>query len=356
MTNEKFGELIKDKRILVTGGTGSIGRIIVKNLLKYQPRVIRILSRDTTKQIALQEELADSINIRYILGDIRDSERILMACEDIDIIFHAAAFKYVPQGEYNPFETVQTNVIGTQNLITAALKTPSVSRFIMISTDKAVQPSSTVGASKLLAERLVCAAQYVQGSKSKVFTTVRFGNVLGTAGSVVPFFIKRIRQGDPLVVTHPDMTRFFMTINDAVQLVFAAVVHAQGGEIFVLKMPAVAIKDLAEVCVERYGDKPVPVTYGAIRAGENITEALLNPAEIPNALETDTHFIIAPSVNVPGFPAYHYPGARPLQSQAYHSDTVRRLSKEEIAALLNRAEIPFPSVGTASVSASYSQP
>lgn len=355
MINDTFGELIKDKRILVTGGTGSIGSIIVKNLLSQQPRVIRVLSRDTTKQIALQEELGDVPNIRYILGDIRDGERVLMACEDVDIVFHAAAFKYVPQGEYNPFEAVQTNVVGTQNLITAALKTPSVSRFVMISTDKAVQPSSTMGASKLLAERLVSAAQYVRGSKSKVFTTVRFGNVLGTVGSVVPFFIQRIRRGDPLMVTHPDMTRFFMTINDAVQLVFAATAHAQGGEIFVLKMPAVAIKDLAEVCVERYAEQPVPVTYGVVRAGENITEALLNPSEVPNALETETHFIIAPSVTVPGFPAYSYPGAIPIQSHTYHSDTVRRLSKEEIAALLDRAEIPFPLVGTASVSAGYTR-
>jgi len=339
MINDEFSALIKNRRILVTGGTGSIGSVIVKNLLKYNPKVIRILSRDATKQIDLRSSLGNQANVRYIVGDIRDADRVLLACEDIDFIFHAAAFKYVPEGEYNPFETVQTNVIGTQNLITAALKTPSVSRFIMISTDKAVQPSSTMGASKLLAERLVSAAQYIRGAKSKVFTTVRFGNVLGTVGSVLPLFLEKIRRGEPLMVTHPDMTRFFMTIDDAVQLVFSATIHAQGGEVFVLKMPALAIKDLAEVCVSRYATKPVSINYGTVRPGENLAEALLTPAEARNALETDTHFIIVPSVEVLNFPSYKNLEARPLISNSYRTDSAKKLSKEEIGEFLDRSEI-----------------
>lgn len=349
MIENQLRELIKDKRVLVTGGTGSIGRVIVQNLLKYEPRVIRVLSRDAVKQIGFQTELGNATNVRFIMGDIRDVERILMACEDIDIIFHAAAFKYVPQGEYNPFETVQTNVIGTQNLITAALKTPSVTHFVMISTDKAVQPSSTMGASKLLAERLVSSAHYIRGSKSKVFTTVRFGNVLGTTGSVVPLFLEKIRRGEPLTITHPEMTRFFMTVPDAVQLVFSAMVLAHGGEIFALKMPAMTIKDLAEVCVERYAKKPISITYSGVRPGENLTEALLTPAEARNALETDAHFIIVPRIEMHGFSMdeYQYPGVRPLTSNTYHTETAPRLNKKEIAALLDRAGIPFPSAGAA---------
>lgn len=178
--DDAFREFIKGKSVLVTGGTGSIGSVIVRNLLSaYEPKIVRVLSRDTMKQVALQRVLKPGAPVRFILGDMRDAERMVMACEGIDVIFHAAAFKYVPQGEYNPFEVVQTNVIGTQNLITAALKTPSVRHFVMISTDKAVQPANTMGASKLLAERLVSAAHYIRGAKPITFATVRFGNVMG---------------------------------------------------------------------------------------------------------------------------------------------------------------------------------
>jgi FlaA1/EpsC-like NDP-sugar epimerase len=332
-----FGEFIKDKRILVTGGSGSIGRLIVKSLLQYSPKKIAVLSRDATKQILLQTELGNPKNVRFLVGDIRDADRVLMACEDIDVIFHAAGFKFVPQGEYNPFEVIQTNVIGTQNLINAALRVPSVTHFVMISTDKAVAPVNTMGASKLLAERLVSATHYIRGKKEKVFTTVRFGNVLGTTGSLLPLFHEQIKRGE-LVVTHPEMVRFFMTIPDAVKLVFDATLLAKGGEIFVLKMPSIAIKDLAGVFASRFSkDGETQIKYSSIRQGERLNEALLTLEEARSTLETDDMFIILPQTEVAGIPVTHlYPNARPLTSQKYDTKVAPRLSHEEISKLLDR--------------------
>jgi len=332
----KLKAFFKGKRILVTGGTGSIGAVIVREVLRYSPKIVRVLSRDAGKQSAL-EDVSTSKKVRYILGDIRDQDRVLMACEDIDIIFHAAAFKFVPQGEYNPFEVIQTNVIGTQNLIQATLRTPSVTHFVMISTDKAVEPVNTMGASKLLAERLVSAAHFIKGKKRKVFTTVRFGNVLGSRGSVLPLFREQLRSG-ALTLTHPDMRRFFMTIPEAANLVFTAAEGAHGGEIFVLKMPAVAIKDLATVFGKMETGHAIPLKFGGIRAGEKIHEALLSSAEARSSLETKRHFIIIPQVSPSGFAReFSYPGARPLSSVAYDTRHAPLLSEDGIRTLIKRA-------------------
>ncbi|MDP3735429.1 MAG: polysaccharide biosynthesis protein [bacterium] len=329
---------IRGKKILVTGGTGSIGRVIVNQLLSFDPAVVRIFSRDAIKQIEVEDAFARDRRLRYILGDIRDRDRLMSACEDVDIIFHAAAFKYVPQGEYNPFEAVQTNVIGTQHVVSAALNTPTITHTVMISTDKAVAPTSTMGASKLLAERLITAAHYIQGKRGKIFTTVRFGNVLGTVGSVLPLFHEQARAG-ALTVTHPDMTRFFMTIPDAVELVFEALMRARGGDIFVLKMPALKIADLAEVCAERFTSPPARVVYGVIRPGEKIHEGLLTEDEARTALETERHFIIVPQIATADVAAdqYTYAGALPRTSETYLTRAVAPLGKDDISALLDRA-------------------
>lgn len=336
----KFQNFIKDKRVLVTGGTGSIGRVLVRELLQYEPKVVRIFSRDAAKQLEFQNELKNDRRVRFILGDIKDSDRLLMASEDIDVIFHAAAFKHVPQGEYNPFEVVQTNVFGTQSLINAVLKTPTVTHFVMISTDKAVHPVNTMGASKLLAERIVSSAQYMKGKKNKIFTTVRFGNVLGTSGSVIPLFREQIKRGE-IMVTHPEMTRFFMTVPDAVRLVFDAVTVARGGEIFVLKMPALAVKDLAEVFISKFASMPVSVKFSGIRPGEKLNEALLTAEEARSTLETDRMFIIVPQVETNDIYArdYAYEGAKPLTSAFYDTTIAPKLNKDEISRLLDRGGI-----------------
>ena len=298
------------------------------------------MSRDAAKQLELQNKLNNPPHVRFLVGDIRDADRIATACEDVDIIFHVAAFKHVPQGEYNPFEVIQTNIIGTQNILSTALKTPSVTHFVMISTDKAVQPVSTMGASKLLAERLVTGAHYMKGAKNKTFTTVRFGNVLGTSGSVIPLFQEQAKRGE-ITITHPEMTRFFMTTHDAVNLVLEALGLAKGGENFVLKMPALTIKDLAEVCAKRFSSSPVSIKISGIRPGEKLHESLLTSEEARSTVETDNLFIIIPQIEIGNikFKEYTYPSSRPLVSEIYSTQKASHLSQKEIAMLLDRAGI-----------------
>lgn len=288
----------------------------------------------------MQEELANDHRARFILGDIRDSDRLFTACEDIDMIFHAAAFKHVPQGEFNPFETIQTNVLGTQNLISVAFKLPRLSRFTMVSTDKAVAPGNTMGASKLLAERLISAAHNIRGRKEAIFTTVRFGNVLGSSGSVVPLFREQAKKGE-IVVTHPDMHRFFLTIPDAVKLTFDATMMARGGEVFVLKMPAVRIQDLAEVCAERFSDKPVKIVSGRIRPGERLHEALMTDEEFSSSVETAKLYIILAQIHLLEGDATELPyeGLQSTRSDSFRTSTAKRLNKDEIRSLLDRAQL-----------------
>ena len=201
--------------------------------------------------VKMMHEIPDK---RFLIGDIRDKERVLLAMEDIDIVYHAAALKHVPLCEYNPFEAIKTNVLGTQNVIEAALKS-GVDRVISISTDKAVNPANTMGATKLLAEKLIIDANEGKGSKPTIFSSVRFGNVSFSRGSVIPLFEEQIRQKKPITITNPEMTRFMMSLSDTIELVFKATLLAKGGEIFILKMPVVRLGDLVDVIIETYAEK-----------------------------------------------------------------------------------------------------
>lgn len=247
-------DIFNDKAILVTGGTGSIGSEIVRQILECSPRVIRVYSRDETKQLELQKEIGIKKNVRFLLGDIRDKERLQKAIEDIDFVFHVAALKHVPACEYNPFEAVKTNVLGTQNLIEVALA-ENVEKFISISTDKAVNPMSTMGATKLLSERLIQSASQYRGKKRTLFSCVRFGNVLASRGSIIPMLLYQIRSGNSITITDKRMTRFLMSIPQAVRLVIKSIEIAKGGEIFILKMPTVRIIDLIRVFIEEFNRK-----------------------------------------------------------------------------------------------------
>jgi len=331
-------DFIKNKRILVTGGTGSIGSAIVRELLEYKPSVIKIFSRDPLKQSALENRFGNS-PITSIIGDIRDEKRLATACEDADIVFHAAAFKYVPQGEFNPFEVIQTNLLGTHNILSVAQASPTVSHFVLISTDKAVQPASVMGASKFLAERLVLAAHANRGKGRKIFAVVRLGNVLGSSGSVLPIFREQIVKGE-IVITHKEMTRFFTTIRDAASFIVLAASQARGGDIFVPRMSAVLIKDLAEECIVRYGSgKSVSIRIGGMRAGEKLHELLVTPEEAISALETDNFFVIPPSADYERAQKEEwYADARPFAAQGYTTRLAPRLSREEINRLLDRIE------------------
>ncbi len=250
--------MFKGKKILVTGGTGCIGSEIVKRLSAYHPKVIRIFSNDEDNTYRMMNELGQGEekmihelgNKRFLIGDIRDKERIMLAMEGIDIVYHAAALKHVPLCEYNPFEAIQTNVLGTQNVIEAAL-TNGVKQVINISTDKAVNPVNTMGATKLLAEKLITDANGYRGLRKTMFSCVRFGNVLFSRGSVIPLFEEQIRQKKPITITDPKMTRFMMSIADTVNLVFKATQMALGGEIFILKMPVIKTGDLADAVIEK---------------------------------------------------------------------------------------------------------
>ncbi|MEF8847737.1 MAG: SDR family NAD(P)-dependent oxidoreductase [Candidatus Thermoplasmatota archaeon] len=293
---EKFYE---NKIILVTGGCGSIGSEIVKKLLKFNVKTIRIFDNNESKLFDMEQELKTN-KIRPFIGDVRDKNRLLRSVENVDFIFHAAALKHVPLCEYNPFEAVKTNILGTENVINAALK-EEIEKLVFISTDKAVNPTNVMGASKLLAEKITTSANNFKGLKKTTFCSVRFGNVLNSNGSVIPLFKKQIKNGGPVTVTDPNMTRFFMKIPQAVELVLKAGFISTGGETFIFKMPTVCIGDLVEATIDyfasKYDYKPEDIEVKIIgkRPGEKKHEDLMNDTDTKNAYENKEMFITMPT-------------------------------------------------------------
>ncbi|HHY74182.1 MAG TPA: polysaccharide biosynthesis protein [Bacillus bacterium] len=286
-----------NKKILIIGGTGTIGRHLLLELLRHSPQVVRIFSRDEYKQFNLQQEMSEYHNIRYLIGDVRDEKRLLRAMEDIDYVFHLAAMKHVPACEYNPFEAVKTNVIGTQNVIQSAI-TAGVKRVLFTSTDKAIAPANTYGATKLTAERLVSAAQYQKGPKQTIFCSVRFGNVMGSRGSVIPLFKKQILEQRKVTVTNKEMLRYMMTPYQAISLMLKANEMATGGEVFVLKMPIIKLSDLVEVMIEEVSKKykitdSIGIEEIGLRPGEKMYEELMTEDEARVARETKDMYIVS---------------------------------------------------------------
>lgn len=334
----------KNKKILVTGGTGSIGGKLTRGLLNQNQAVVRILSNDEDAIFQAQQELGDYENVRFLIGDVRDLERLKKAMEGIDIVYHAAALKHVPLCEYNPFEAIKTNVIGTQNVIEAALAC-GVEKVINISTDKAVNPINTMGATKLLGEKLIIDANFYKGRKKTIFSCVRFGNVALSRGSVIPLFEKQIESGGPVTVTDPKMTRFIMSVSEAVNLVLRATSFAKGGEIFIFKMPVVRLGDLVDVLTEelapKYGYALAKIQQKVIgpRPGEKPYEELMTEIEAKNAFETRDMFIVLPQVEIPGLimEKVAYPDAKKAQVKSYTSRDAPSLSKEAIRRLLREA-------------------
>jgi FlaA1/EpsC-like NDP-sugar epimerase len=333
-------DAIRGKKILVTGGVGSIGRELVRRLVGMDPAIVRVFDNNETGLFDLDRELR-SDRIRTLIGDVRDRERLVMAFDGIDTVFHAAALKHVPLCEYNPFDAVKTNVIGTQNVLDAAL-IAGVDRVINVSTDKAVSPTNVMGATKLLAERLTISANYYKGEKKTAFSSVRFGNVLNSRGSVIPIFRQQIQDGGPLTITHREMTRFFMDIPSAADLIIRAAQLAKGREIFILKMPAIKIMDLAKVMIQELagpsGHRPKDIRIRIIgkRDGEKLHEELMTDDEAERAWESDDMFMILPRVltfeeplNYP-VPAEFTPTAR----REFSSDTTRLLTPDEIRGVL----------------------
>jgi UDP-N-acetylglucosamine 4,6-dehydratase/5-epimerase len=286
-----------NKKVLLIGGTGTIGQSLLKKILQDGPAVVRIFSRDEHKQFELQQLTKSYANIRFLIGDVRDADRVLRAMRDIDYVFHTAAMKHVPSCEYNPYEAVQTNIIGTQNVIQASLSA-GVSKTIFTSTDKAIAPTNTYGASKLMAERLISSAQFNSGSHGTVFAAVRFGNVMGSRGSVIPLFMNQIVRDRQITLTDADMTRFMMTQHQASSLTIKAMEQAHGGEVFVLKMPVIKLSYLAKAVIEsvapKYGITPSDISIKQIglRTGEKMYEELMTDIEARDAVELDDMFKI----------------------------------------------------------------
>jgi FlaA1/EpsC-like NDP-sugar epimerase len=338
----KLQNTFKGKKILVTGGTGCIGSEIVKNLLKYDPKVVRIFSNDEDATFNMSQEIGKAEDRRFLIGDIRDKERLIRAMKDIDIVYHAAALKHVPLCEYNPFEAIKTNVLGTQNVIESALIN-GVKKVINISTDKAVNPVNTMGATKLLAEKLIIDANFYKGKSRTIFSCVRFGNVLFSRGSVVPLFERQIKNKKMVTITDPEMTRFMMSIDDTIDLVFKATLIAKGGEIFILKMPVLKISDLVDVAIkkytEKYGYKPDEIKKKIIgvRPGEKVYEELMTETEAKNAFETKELLIVPPQVGMDiKLKAVDYKNTQKSKLKRYISRDVKTLSKTQIHELLNR--------------------
>lgn len=296
---DDFKKIFKDKRILVTGGTGSIGSEIVRQLLKYGPKQIRIYSRDETKQFYLHHELGDDKKnkriLRFLIGDIRDKDRLNRAFHDIDIVFHVAALKHVPFCEYNPFEAVKTNINGTQNVLDLAID-HHIEKLIAISTDKAVYPTTVMGITKLMMERLVVSAANYSGHPEIKFSVVRFGNVINSRGSVVPLWISQIKSGKSITITDKKMERFFMSIEDAVNLVFMAATIIKGSEIFVLKMPKINIHELAKEIIKRHGNNNNhKIKIIGAREREKMDEKLFTDEEVELMIDLGPFNIIQPN-------------------------------------------------------------
>jgi FlaA1/EpsC-like NDP-sugar epimerase len=341
VTKMDTANFYRGKRILVTGGVGSIGSHLVRELFKYDPEYIRVFDNNESGLFDLEQEL-NSAKIRPLIGDIRDKERLAMAMENVEIVFHAAALKHVPLCEFNPFDAVKTNVIGTQNVLEGAYA-QGVQKVITISTDKAVNPSNVMGATKLLAERLTISANSYRGHKKTVFSCVRFGNVLNSRGSVVPLFVKQIQKGGPITVTHPDMRRFFMDIPSATHLILTSGMLSCGNEIFILKMPAIRIMDLAEVMREKFAPQygfeaeTIPISIIGVRCGEKIDEVLMTLDETTCAYENDEMYIVLPnSLPYSDYsPSSSVPtGFQPTTVDSFSSEDAELITKEEIGSLL----------------------
>ena len=283
----------KGDKILLTGATGSFGKRYIKNLLKTNPNIERlvIFSRDELKQYELSQVFNESKypGIRYFLGDIRDKERFKQAIVDIDVVIHAAALKQVPAAEYNPFEFIKTNILGSQNVVECCLESPSVKDIVALSTDKASAPVNLYGATKLCADKIFVSANYISGKSNKKFSVVRYGNVIASRGSVIPFF-RSLTKNQTVPITHPKMTRFSISLNEGVELVNYALNNAKGGEIFIPKIPSYRITDVAEAICP--GQK---IKITGIRPGEKIHESMITESESLDTWETKDKYIIMPS-------------------------------------------------------------
>ncbi|MGH2506238.1 MAG: UDP-N-acetylglucosamine 4,6-dehydratase (inverting) [Ktedonobacteraceae bacterium] len=332
--------MFSDKSILITGGTGSFGKYCVKTILgRYRPRRLIVYSRDELKQFEMHQEFHASC-MRYFIGDVRDRDRLIQATNGVDYLIHAAALKQVPAAEYNPMECVKTNIYGAENVIHAAL-TNNVANVLALSTDKAANPINLYGATKLVSDKLFVAANNISGGHVSKFAVVRYGNVVGSRGSVVPLFRKRIQEGDDhLPITDVRMTRFWITLQQGVDFVLKAFERMRGGEIFIPKIPSVKIVDVARAIAPQ-----LPHEIVGIRPGEKLHEIMCPADDAHLTLEFADHFVIKPSIQFAGSNDFSVNGigetGKFVESGfEYHSGrNPRTLSIEEIEALNRMVDV-----------------
>ena len=320
--------MFKGKKILITGGTGSLGKALAKRLLELDVDIVRIFSRNENSQIIMQSEMNDD-RLRYFIGDVRDLPRLIKAMEDVDIVFHAAALKHVPIIEYNPFEAIKTNVLGSQNVIDACLH-ENVETVVCVGTDKAVSPLNTYGATKLLMEKLfVTASNHTNPKRHRTkFIAIRYGNVLGSSGSVVPTLVKQIESGKNITITDPNMTRFNITMNQALDFIIRSLKKGNGGEVFIPKLKAYSLEVLKDAIIEVL-EKDVKTEIISVRPGEKYHESLISNEETRNTFEDNEDYVILEN----RLQENNKRKKSSLVSQ-YSSDKVELLTKEELKKIL----------------------
>jgi len=329
INNQDLLKEFKNKKILITGGTGSIGTGLAEQLIKFKPSAIRILSNDENSIYEMKRIFGKNSIFTFMVGDVRDRTRLDLALKNIDIVFHAAAMKHVDICEQNPFDAVKTNVIGTSNLLEASI-IENVSKFIFISTDKATNPSSTLGASKLLAERLTLDASSYRGDGKTIFSIVRFGNVIGSRGSVFQIFLDQIKKQQPITVTDSRMKRFIMSVSEATNLILEVTHMAKDGEVFILKMPSVQILELAkcmvQICKEKIPNegKLTKIKTSKLREGERFNEFLITKEEIPFCQDVGKMYKISREIS----------NKNKVLELDFSSDTAPKISQEKLKKII----------------------
>jgi UDP-glucose 4-epimerase len=325
-------KFLKNKTLLVTGGTGSFGSTIIKGLLKNNLKEIRIFSRDEKKQEDMRL-LYNNSKIKFYIGDVRTFESVNQAMKGVDYVFHAAALKQVPSCEFFPMEAVRTNILGAENVLNAAIEN-KVKKVVVLSTDKAVYPINAMGISKAMMERLIIAKANLYGNNKTILCATRYGNVMGSRGSVMPLFIDLIKKGKPLTVTDPQMTRFMMSLEDSVNLVLYAFKHAKQGEIFVQKAPAATVADIATVMNEIFGKKEKVKIIGT-RQGEKLFESLLSREEMIRAKDMGRFYCIPSDTRDLNHAKYFIEGQKLIsKSKDYTSHNTERLNLKQLKKLI----------------------
>ena len=324
--------MFKDKILMITGGTGSFGNKVLKRFLPTDVSEIRIFSRDEKKQEDMRTEL-NSPKLKFYIGDVRDYDSIHQAMKGVNYVFHAAALKQVPSCEFYPFEAVRTNVLGAENVMTAAIAN-KIDKVVMLSTDKAVYPINAMGLSKALMEKFMVAKARMQNEGETVLCATRYGNVMASRGSVIPLFVSQLKDGKELTVTDPNMTRFLMSLDDSVDLVLHAYEHGQQGDIFVQKAPASTIGDLAQALKELLKlDNPIKII--GTRHGEKLYESLVSREEMARAQEMDAYYCIPADNRDLNYAKYFNDGEERISVlDDYTSHNTVRLSVEQVKSLL----------------------